>query len=164
MIGNKRNILTRLQALEYTTAQNIDRRAAELINGMLVVPGAIGAWRVAAVREAGLYSGTTLSEDANLTISVIRSGYRVTFDERAIAYTEAPARLSSFLSQRLRWSIGMLQTGWKHRGAWAEKRAIGLISLPDLAVFGYLFSSDRSAGRHLLFLYAFRSCRLALVG
>ncbi|MDJ0629461.1 MAG: glycosyltransferase [Rhodobacter sp.] len=138
-IGNKRNILTLLQALEYTTAQNIDRRAADLINGMLVVPGAIGAWRVSAVREAGLYSGETLSEDADLTVSVTRAGYRVTYDERAIAYTEAPTRLRSFLRQRLRWSLGMLQTGWKHKRAAREGRPVGLVSLPDLAVFGYLF-------------------------
>jgi len=139
VVGNRRNLLTMLQALEYVTAQNIERRAAESFNGMLVVPGAIGAWRVSAVRKVGLYSGATLSEDADLTVSLIRAGYRVAYEDRAIAFTEAPARLKSLLTQRLRWSLGMLQVGWKHKGAWAERRAVGLFSLTDLAIFGYVF-------------------------
>ncbi len=138
VVGNRRNLLTCLQALEYITAQSIDRRAGELINGMLVVPGAIGAWRVAAVREAGLYSNATLSEDADLTIAVNRAGYRTVYEETALAFTEAPATLRCFLAQRLRWSLGMFQTGWKHRRALREGRAIGAVALPDLAIFGYL--------------------------
>jgi cellulose synthase/poly-beta-1,6-N-acetylglucosamine synthase-like glycosyltransferase/peptidoglycan/xylan/chitin deacetylase (PgdA/CDA1 family) len=139
LVGNQRNLLTRLQALEYTTAQNIDRRAMELLNGMLVVPGAIGAWRVSAVRKAGLYTGETLSEDADLTVAVVRAGYRVLYEENAVAQTEAPARIAPFMRQRLRWSLGMLQVGWKHKRAVREGRAIGLFSLNDLAVFGYIF-------------------------
>ena len=130
-VANRVNFLTRFQALEYITTQNIIRRAADVYNGQLVVPGAIGAWRVEAVRKAGLYSGDTLAEDADLTISVQRAGYRVAFEERAIAETEAPASLRPFMRQRLRWVLGMLQTGWKHRGTIREGRSVGLISITD---------------------------------
>ena len=41
---------------------------------MLVVPGAIGAWRAEAVRKVGLYSPETVTEDADLTIGVQRAG------------------------------------------------------------------------------------------
>src|SRR5262249_28842667 len=44
-VGNANNLLTRFQALEYITSQNMDRRALELFNAIGVVPGAIGAWR-----------------------------------------------------------------------------------------------------------------------
>ena len=135
-VGNRVNILTRLQALEYITVQNIDRRAAELLNGMLVVPGAIGAWRAEAVRKAGLYSNETLTEDADLTVSVLRAGYRVAFEERAYSIAETPMTVRAFMAQRLRWTFGMMQTGWKHRRAAREKRAVGLISIPDLFLFG----------------------------
>ncbi len=139
VVGNRRNLLTCLQALEYVTAQAIDRRAGERINGMLVVPGAIGAWRVEAVRAAGLYSNATLSEDADLTVAVNRAGYRTIYEETAVAFTEAPATLRGLLAQRLRWSLGMFQTGWKHRRALREGRTVGCVTLPDLAIFGYLF-------------------------
>ena len=107
---------------------------------MLVVPGAIGAWRVAAVKEAGGYSGDTLAEDADLTVSIQRKGYRARFVEDAISVTEAPATLVPFLKQRLRWTLGMMQMGWKHRACITERRTIGLVSLIDLQVFGILFA------------------------
>ncbi|MEH6834769.1 MULTISPECIES: glycosyltransferase [Falsihalocynthiibacter] len=139
-VGNRLNLLTRLQAVEYITAQNLERRAFDKINGMLVVPGAIGAWRVAAVKEAGGYSGDTLAEDADLTVSIQRCGYSVCFVEDAISVTEAPATLVPFLKQRLRWTLGMMQMAWKHRACYTEKRTIGLVSLTDLQIFGVLFA------------------------
>jgi peptidoglycan-N-acetylglucosamine deacetylase len=135
-VGNRDGLLTRLQALEYMTAQHIDRRAAEVFNGIMVVPGAIGAWRVEAVRKAGLYTNETLAEDADLTVSVLRAGYKVVFDEEAVSITEAPSTLRDFLKQRLRWRFGMMQAAWKHRRAAREGHAVGLISIPDLMIFG----------------------------
>lgn len=139
-VGNDKGIMTRLQALEYTTAQNIDRRAFELVNGIMVVPGAIGAWRTAAIRQVGLYSGDTLTEDADLTVSLLRAGFRVRFDERAFTYTEAPETVSMFLRQRLRWTLGMIQTAWKHKGSFGRQGAIGRLVLPDFLLFGVLMS------------------------
>ncbi len=136
VVGNRHGLLPRLQALEYTTAQNIDRRAAERLNAMLVVPGAIGAWRTEAVRKAGLYTPDTTTEDADLTIAVIRAGYRVVFEDRAISTTDAVDRLHGFLKQRLRWTFGMMQTAWKHRRAARTAKAVGWLALPDLWLTG----------------------------
>ena len=139
-VGNTGSLLTHLQALEYMTAQQIERRANEVFNGIMVVPGAIGAWRVEAVRKAGLYTNETLAEDADLTVSVLRAGYRVVFEEEAVSITEAPSTLRDFLKQRLRWRYGMMQTGWKHRRAAREGHPVGLISIPDLWLFGGVFA------------------------
>jgi peptidoglycan-N-acetylglucosamine deacetylase len=137
-VGNRRNLLTRLQSLEYLTAQNIDRRALEFLGAILVVPGAIGAWRTSAVEAAGLYSADTVTEDADLTISVNRAGYRVIFEEQAFAVTEAPETVEGFLRQRLRWSFGMLQTAVKHIvGAIRQRKIIGFVALPDLLIVGF---------------------------
>ncbi len=135
-VGNRRGLLARLQALEYITAQNIDRRAAERLNAMLVVPGAIGAWRVEAVRKVGFYSPDTITEDADLTVAILRAGYRIAFEERAYSITDAPETLSGFMKQRLRWSFGMMQTAWKHRRAAKTARGVGLVSIPDLWLTG----------------------------
>nr|WP_246237355.1 bifunctional polysaccharide deacetylase/glycosyltransferase family 2 protein [Halovulum dunhuangense] len=139
-VGNRGNLLTRLQAIEYITSQNLDRRAFASVNGMLVVPGAIGAWRRAAVQGAGGYGASTLVEDADLTVAVCRAGWRVTHEPAARAYTEAPETVRQFLRQRLRWSFGMIQVAWKHRRALREGRAIGWLSMPDLVLFGVLLS------------------------
>jgi peptidoglycan/xylan/chitin deacetylase (PgdA/CDA1 family)/spore germination protein YaaH len=44
-VGNRHNVVTRWQALEYITSQNVDRRALARLNAVTVVPGAIGGWR-----------------------------------------------------------------------------------------------------------------------
>lgn len=137
-IGNRRGLLPRLQALEYIAAQNIDRRAAERLNAMLVVPGAIGAWRAEAVRKVGLYSPDTITEDADLTVAILRAGYRVVFEPRAFSITDAPESLSAFMKQRLRWTFGMMQTAWKHRRAARTARGVGFFSIPDLWVTGIM--------------------------
>src|SRR5436190_23811433 len=74
-------------------SQNLDRRAFELFNAIGVVPGAIGAWRRRALVEAGGYSHDTLAEDADLTITIERNGWRVLGEPAAIALTEAPESL-----------------------------------------------------------------------
>lgn len=139
-VGNSRKTFMRLQSLEYIYAQQIERRMFEGINGMMVVPGAIGAWRRDAVQEVGGYSSQTLTEDADLTVSLIRAGYRVEFEERACTWTEAPENLKGFLAQRLRWTLGMIQTGWKHRSALRKRSGLGWFTLPDLLFFGVIMT------------------------
>ncbi|MFS4581370.1 glycosyltransferase [Phaeobacter sp. C3_T13_0] len=138
MVGNSDNLLTKLEKLEYTVAQNIDRRAYETINAIMVVPGAFGAWRTEAVRQCGYYSSQTLAEDTDLTISLLERGYEVRAAERAYAYTEAPASVGTLMKQRMRWSIGILQSAWKHRSTIRKGHAIGLVGLTDLVVFGVI--------------------------
>ncbi|KIC18582.1 glycosyl transferase [Leisingera sp. ANG-DT] len=137
--GNRVNLLTRLQAFEYATSQNVERKAFDLINGILVVPGAIGAWRVEALKKAGLFSEETLTEDTDLTIQVNRAGYNIVFEPKAKAYTEVPEKVGQLLKQRLRWSFGMFQSAWKHKRAIIERRSVGLVSISDMFVFGYVF-------------------------
>ena len=137
LVGNKHNLLTRLQALEYFVTQNIARRAQEHINGIIVVPGALGAWRVEAVRDLGLLSNETLTEDTDLTMWMLRGGYHVAYAEDATGYTEAPRDIRSLLKQRLRWNVGILQSLWKHRSTFTETRSARLFSVLDLGIFGF---------------------------
>jgi hypothetical protein len=86
-VGNRVNLWTRWQALEYITSQNFERRALDVLGAVSVVPGAIGAWRVSAVRECGGYHTDTVAEDADLTMALLRRGYRVEYEDMALAYT-----------------------------------------------------------------------------
>ena len=134
-VGNRVNLWTRWQALEYITSQNFERRALDLFNVVTVVPGAIGAWRTAAVKAAGGYHVNTVAEDADLTMNLLQQGYKVVYEDRAFAFTEAPANMRSLMRQRFRWSFGILQAVVKHRGAFLRHRAMGLFALPNMIVF-----------------------------
>ena len=137
-VGNRVNLWTRWQALEYITSQNFERRALDVLGAVSVVPGAIGAWRVSAVREAGGYHVDTVAEDADLTMALLRLGYRVEFEDMALAYTEAPTNANALMRQRFRWSFGILQAVYKHRGAFARKGALGFVALPNIVIFQIL--------------------------
>ena len=137
-VGNRVNLWTRWQALEYITSQNFERRALNTMGAVSVVPGAIGAWRVEAVREAGSYHVDTVAEDADLTMALLRNGYRVEYDDLALAFTEAPTNASALMRQRFRWSFGILQAVWKHREVVARKGVLGWVALPNILIFQIL--------------------------
>jgi cellulose synthase/poly-beta-1,6-N-acetylglucosamine synthase-like glycosyltransferase/peptidoglycan/xylan/chitin deacetylase (PgdA/CDA1 family)/spore germination protein YaaH len=137
-VGNRVNLWTRWQALEYITSQNFERRALDLFDVVMVVPGAIGAWRTAAVKQGGGYHTNTVAEDADLTMNLLEQGYWVIYEDRALAFTEAPVNMNGLMRQRFRWSFGILQAIFKHRGAIAKRRAMGLFALPNTLVFQIL--------------------------
>jgi cellulose synthase/poly-beta-1,6-N-acetylglucosamine synthase-like glycosyltransferase len=137
-VGNRVNLWTRWQALEYITSQNFERRALDLFNVVTVVPGAIGAWRTAAVRAGGCYPINTVAEDADLTMNLLEQNYRVIYEDRSLAFTEAPVNARGLLRQRFRWSFGILQAVFKHKQAFKTNPAMGFFALPNILVFQIL--------------------------
>jgi peptidoglycan-N-acetylglucosamine deacetylase len=137
-VGNRVNLWTRWQALEYITSQNFERRALNTMGAVSVVPGAIGAWRTEMVREAGGYHVDTVAEDADLTMALLRNGYRVEYEDLALAFTEAPTSAHALMRQRFRWSFGILQAIFKHKGVFAREGALGLVALPNILIFQIL--------------------------
>ncbi len=137
-VGNRVNLWTRWQALEYITSQNFERRALDLFDVVMVVPGAIGAWRTAAVKTGGGYHSNTVAEDADLTMNMLEQGFSVIYEDRALAFTEAPVNADGLIRQRFRWSFGILQAIFKHKGAISKHRAMGLFALPNILIFQIL--------------------------
>ena len=140
-VGNRVNILTRWQSIEYITSQNLDRRAYAYLNAMTVVPGAVGAWRKSAVEVAGGYLRDTMAEDMELTYRLRRDGWRITADPETLGYTEAPATFRMFFRQRFRWAYGTLQCVWKHRGALLRYGWFGWVAIPAVWVFQIFFQA-----------------------
>jgi cellulose synthase/poly-beta-1,6-N-acetylglucosamine synthase-like glycosyltransferase/peptidoglycan/xylan/chitin deacetylase (PgdA/CDA1 family)/spore germination protein YaaH len=137
-VGNRVNLWTRWQALEYITSQNFERRALDLFNVVTVVPGAIGAWRTSAVRAGGCYPINTVAEDADLTMNLLEQNYKVIYEDRSLAFTEAPVNAKGLLRQRFRWSFGILQAVFKHKQAFKTNPAMGFFALPNILVFQIL--------------------------
>jgi cellulose synthase/poly-beta-1,6-N-acetylglucosamine synthase-like glycosyltransferase len=137
-VGNRINLWTRWQALEYITSQNFERRAMDLFNVVTVVPGAIGAWRTSAVKDADGYPLNTVAEDADLTMNLLEHRFKVIYDDHALAFTEAPATARSLMRQRFRWSFGILQAVFKHRAGARTNPAMGFFALPNILVFQIL--------------------------
>jgi peptidoglycan-N-acetylglucosamine deacetylase len=136
-VGNRVNTITNWQALEYISAQNLERRALMVLGCITVVPGAVGAWRRCVVDELGGFPANTLAEDQDLTIAVQKARYKVLYDSSAIAWTEAPDTVQGLIRQRFRWAYGTFQCLWKHRDALFSRRygTLGFIALPQVIMF-----------------------------
>jgi peptidoglycan-N-acetylglucosamine deacetylase len=139
-VGNRINVVTKLQAFEYVSSQNLERAGLAKLDAITVVPGAIGAWRKEAVIRAGGYSSATLAEDCDLTFCVHRAGYKIEHEMQAIAWTEAPDTWRGFMRQRFRWVYGTLQASYRHIDTMFQFkfRGFAYFSLPSIILFAVL--------------------------
>ncbi len=140
-VANRRGLLGRWQHLEYVVGFNLDRRMFDVARCIPTVPGAIGAFRRAAIRDVDGVPADTLAEDTDLTMALLRAGWRVRYAPEARAWTEAPGSLRQLWRQRYRWCYGTMQAMWKHRRAVLQRGPAGRLGrrcLPYLLVFQVL--------------------------
>ncbi|MET7392404.1 bifunctional polysaccharide deacetylase/glycosyltransferase family 2 protein [Dactylosporangium sp. NPDC005572] len=140
-VANRSGLLGRWQHLEYVIGFNLDRRMFDLGECMPTIPGAIGAFRREALADAGGVPADTLAEDTDLTMAVLRAGWRAVYAADAVAWTEAPSSLRQLWRQRYRWCYGTMQAAWKHRRALRERGPggrLGRRGLVYLALFQML--------------------------
>jgi poly-beta-1,6-N-acetyl-D-glucosamine synthase len=165
-VVNRVNLWTRLQALEYIEGLNMARRAQGFIRAVNIIPGPLGMFRRDVLLQLGGYDTDTFAEDADLTLKILAAGWRVEYEDEAIAFTEAPETLRSLLKQRYRWTRGILQAMGKRRRAlfgrntdMAVRISLGMmvfesIIWPFMNVIGSLFfvvlALTSGAGSYLL--------------
>ncbi|MGZ3306416.1 MAG: glycosyltransferase, partial [Asticcacaulis sp.] len=83
-----------------------------------------------------------LAEDQDLTIAIQRLGWKVAYDQEAVAWTEAPESFGALMKQRFRWAFGTLQCLWKHQKIVSTRkpRGLALIGVPQAWIFQIGFS------------------------
>ena len=132
-VVNRQNVWTKLQALEYVEGLNTARRAQGFLRVVNIIPGPIGIFRRDALIRAGGYDTDTFAEDADLTLKLLTAGWHVAYEERAIAYTEAPEHYLDLIKQRYRWTRGILQS-LRKRASWLGAPQRGLVLWLSLLV------------------------------
>jgi poly-beta-1,6-N-acetyl-D-glucosamine synthase len=151
-VENRGKIITKLQALEYIEGLNMPRRAQGFVAAVNIVPGPVGMFRREALEEVGGYDTDTFAEDADLTLKLISAGWRVVYEDEAIAWSEAPERWMDLVQQRYRWTRGILQ-------AIRKRKRLFLAPFPDFPLwvstvqlgFEALVWPVMNVGAHLFF-------------
>jgi poly-beta-1,6-N-acetyl-D-glucosamine synthase len=135
-VANRRNLWTRLQALEYVEGLNMARRAQGFLHVVNIIPGPIGVFRRRVLMDVGGYDTDTFAEDADLTLKLLTADWHIVYEDRAQAWTEAPERLLDLLKQRYRWTRGILQAIRK-RAAWLvlPRHGLGIWFSVNLMLF-----------------------------
>lgn len=114
-IANSTTTLGKFQAIEYAKIIQTIKRAQSQTNTILILPGALSAFRRGPLQTIGGFSKATLAEDADATMTLLRRSHHLVLNTNASGCTEAPTSISAFIKQRIRWRIGQWQCLWKHR-------------------------------------------------
>ncbi|MEM8559891.1 MAG: glycosyltransferase family 2 protein, partial [Bacteroidota bacterium] len=105
-VQNRDSLWTKLQALEYIEGLNMVRAAQSAVRLVNIIPGPVGLFRKSAIVQAGWYASDTFAEDCDITLKILRNGWRVVYEPGAVSWTEAPNQLTQLLKQRYRWTRG----------------------------------------------------------
>lgn len=109
VINKNKNLLTRIQALEYHNF-NITKIADNgLLKGPLVMQGMLTAFRVTALKQIKGFSKGHLIEDYEITARLKTAGWKVKIAQKAEAWTHVPETAEALWRQRVRWVSGGLQ-------------------------------------------------------
>ncbi|WP_029284499.1 glycosyltransferase [Pedobacter sp. R20-19] len=139
-VGNKRNLITYLQYVEYITTPNYERHVFQYVNGILVIPGAIGAFRRSVLVKLGGYSNDTLTEDNEMTLRLLCKNHIIRNAYDVKGYTEAPENIQAFIKQRVRWKVGSMQVLYKYSSTIfnVKNKLFGYLVIPYLIMFSFI--------------------------
>ncbi|MCB0482102.1 MAG: glycosyltransferase [Flavobacteriales bacterium] len=159
------NYIARSQSLEYIRAFLLGRMAWSLMDGLILISGALGVFNKKIAIEVGGYDHDTVGEDMELVVRMRRfmleqkRKYTVAFIPDPLCWTECPETWNILGRQRNRWTRGTIETLWKHRGMLfnPKYKMLGSLSYPYWLLFEYLAPLLEAFGLSLFFL-------LALVG
>ena len=128
-VRNKNGILTKLQAIEFTSIVGLLRRAQRVWGTIMCVSGVVGMFRSSVIVEAGLFSPGMATEDIDLTWKIQKLGYDIRYEPRALVWMIVPENLRVWWKQRRRWALGLGQVLRRHHGvltSWNFRRLLPL--------------------------------------
>lgn len=141
-----KNFLASIQIVEYARAFLIGRMGWAGMNALLLVSGALGAFRRDLVVEVGGYQRASIGEDLELITRIRcyliekKMKHRVEYVPDVLLWTEAPSSFRTLYRQRVRWAkglISMLIMNWRVILNPAYGR-IGLLSFPYWILYEWM--------------------------
>lgn len=114
-VRNRKNMLTSLQAVEFSSVIGLLRRAQRVWGRIMCVSGVCGMFRREVLIKAGMYSPGMATEDIDLTFKLQMLDYDVRYEARAKVWMEVPEGIKMLWKQRCRWALGLGQALKRHK-------------------------------------------------
>lgn len=108
------NWLTRVQALSIDGHFAIEQVARNRGRLPMSMNGTGGIWRVQAIRDAGGWSSSTLTEDLDLSYRALMRGWDFLYLVDVPVPGELPPQLQAYKTQQARWATGSTECLIKH--------------------------------------------------
>ncbi len=113
-VHNPKNMLQRVQQIEYLTAFGFWHSALAGMDCLFVTPGPMSLYRMKAVRDVGGYDEENITEDMEIALHLQQKKWRIELNTDAVVETEVPHTLKTLYRQRLRWLRGKVVNGIKY--------------------------------------------------
>ncbi|MGH7517458.1 MAG: glycosyltransferase family 2 protein [Gemmatimonadales bacterium] len=157
-VGLPRSFVARAQIVEYLRGFLFGRVGWSELRSLMIVSGAFGIFRKAALVDIGGFRHDTVGEDMDAIVRLHRRGrerrlpYRVAFVPDPVCWTECPETLKGLRRQRERWQRGLGETLEHNRVMLGNPRygRVGLLAMPYYMFFEYLAPLVETAGIAIL--------------
>ncbi len=103
-----------LQYLEYLFGFYF-KRAHAVLGAEYVFGGACAAYRATVFKRIGYFSTSNKTEDIEMSLRTRFSGFKCTYAEDVVCYTEGASTIKGLIDQRLRWKKGRFDTFIRYR-------------------------------------------------
>jgi len=108
VVANPKNLVQRVQEMEYYGAFGFAPKMMVNINGIMVIPGPMSILKKKEVMEAGGFDENNLTEDMEIGLRLHKHNYIIDYCPDATIPTEVPDTLMKLYRQRLRWYRGTI--------------------------------------------------------
>jgi biofilm PGA synthesis N-glycosyltransferase PgaC len=110
-------LVTWMQAYEYMHSIVVGRHVSHCFGVLAIASGAFAAMRREAMERTGAWD-VGPPEDFDVTLRILRCGYRIAFTRHAQCLTDLPTTWWGLIKQRLRWDQGAVVRNYlrKHAG------------------------------------------------
>ncbi len=126
----------RMQNLELMMI-SFSRKLEEYANIIWVTPGPLSVYRKDILEKIGGFDEKILVEDVEVAWKLNKNGYKVRMALDAFSYSLYPSSFSVWWKQRLRWTIGGIQTLVKYKSSIKDmSNSVGSFFVPN-AFLGY---------------------------
>jgi len=157
-----KDMLARIQTVEYIRAFLLGRMAWSKLNGLLIISGAFGMFDREIALTVGGYDTKTVGEDMELVVRMRlymednKLPYAVRYISDPLCWTEVPISYKILWRQRDRWTRGTVETLWKHKKMFFNRKygVLGLLSYPYWFFFEFLAPIIEFTGWIFFIVYA----------
>jgi cellulose synthase/poly-beta-1,6-N-acetylglucosamine synthase-like glycosyltransferase len=136
-VGNPKNYLARIQAIEYKIIA-FTRKLLGFLDSIYVTNGPLSIYRKTAFDQTGGFSETNMTEDIELTWHLVSKGWKIKMSIPAIIRSEVPTTVKAWFRQRIRWNVGGIQTVSQYRNKILECGMLGYFIIPFFVLSWFL--------------------------
>jgi poly-beta-1,6-N-acetyl-D-glucosamine synthase len=111
---NQKTFLQKIQNIEYSIIVWA-RKLLQSVESIYVTPGPLAMYRTKVLKDVGGFDEKNITQDIEIAWKVMYHGYKVRMSMQSKVKVTSPQYLRAWWRQRLRWSMGGLQTLWKYR-------------------------------------------------